>query len=95
MKRKRISDKLFKGQATLEFAFCMIVVFLMIYGITMILRWTGMDLAERRRAHDTRLIAPVAQDYVNPSDGPLYQVDPYFYNPIKMNAIWRGDTGGF
>ena len=95
MKRKRISDKLFQGQAALEFSFCMIVVFLMIYGIVMILRWTGLDLAERRRAHDTRLIAPIDQDYVNASDGPLYQVDPYFYSPIKMNAIWRGDTGGF
>ena len=81
----------------LEFAFCMIVVFLMIYGIVMILRWTGMDLAERRRAHDVRLTVPIIQEYTSPgaSDGPLYQVDPYFYSPMKMNAVWKGQTGGF
>ena len=95
MVRKPQSDKLFKGQVALEFTFCMIVVFLMIYGIIMILRWTGMDLAERRRAHDMRLTAPIAQDYGNPTDGPLFQVDPYFYSPIKMNAVWKGETGGF
>ncbi len=101
-----------RGQAMIEFMFCMIVIFLMIYAIMMVLRWVGSDLAERRGAHDAQLRNnAVVQNYrqctlydmdvgtcplggcclqydSNFSDGPIKQLDPYFYTPIKINAVW-------
>ena len=100
-----------RGQAMIEFTFCMIVIFLMIYAIMMVLRWVGVDLAERRLAHEEQLRVGVEEDYgscslydtcawtcpgggccltysSNFSDGPLRQIDPYFYTPTKINAVW-------
>ena len=42
-----------KAQVFIEFTFCMIIIFLIIYGLTQILIWTGVDIAERRRANKT------------------------------------------
>ena len=68
------------GQVILEFTFCMIIVFLMIYGVTKVFFWTGRDLAARREAHDAVLI------------GGGDQLTPDFYTTLaKMNAIWNGD----
>lgn len=100
-----------QGQVMLEFAFCMVVLFLMMYGLIMVFRWVGLDLGQRRQAHDELLITDITQDYgeclvygpfgascliwsSDPSavaDGPLKQVDPYFYKPTRMNAVWEGD----
>ena len=71
-----------KAQVILEFAFCMIVVLLIIFGIMKVFQWTGRDLAERRIAHDGVLTG---------GGTPLDQIDPYFYAPVDMNAIWKGD----
>jgi len=54
------------GQALMEFSFCMIVVLLMIYGTIMVFRWTGLDLAERRAAHDRSLSADDAVENYGP-----------------------------
>ncbi|MCD4780103.1 MAG: hypothetical protein K8S27_06085 [Candidatus Omnitrophica bacterium] len=35
----------------------------MFYSIIMILRWTGIDLAQRRLAHDRLLVQSVVEDY--------------------------------
>lgn len=51
------------GQALIEFAFCMIVILLMIYGTIMVFRWTGLDLAERRAAHDRSLTVLANENY--------------------------------
>lgn len=81
--------KLKIGQITLEFLFCMVVVLLMIYGIIYVFRWTGVDLAQRRIAHDTRI------GNFRSSIGPRTaheeerQMDPYFYTPVGMDAIWK------
>jgi len=78
-----------QGQVILEFALSMIIVLLMIYGCIQILRWTGLDLVERRKQHDQILFrVDVNEDYVNRTDGPMRQLDPYFYDPIDMNAIF-------
>jgi hypothetical protein len=66
----------------LEFVFCMIVLFLMMYAVIMIFRWVGLDLGQRQKAHETVLTASVS---------PLEQIDPYFYTPESMNAVWSGD----
>ena len=76
-----------KGQVLMEFAFSMIIILFIIFGLIMVFRWTGLDLAERRRAHDTVLMGTIIEDYGNVIDGPLKQIDPFFYNPIEMNAV--------
>ena len=50
----RKKDSVFFGQVTIEFTFCMVVVMLMVYGVIMVFRWTGVDLADRRIAHEKR-----------------------------------------
>ncbi len=80
-----------KSQVLIEFSFCMVVIFLMIYATMMIFRWTGSDLAGRRVAHDDLLTTDVEQRYGTIADGPLKQIDPYFYRPTKMNAVWDGN----
>ena len=72
-----------KGQVILEFTFCMIVILIMLYGVIKVFHWTGSDLVERQRAHTKTLL-------VNTLD-PREQIDPYFYAPIKMNAVWDGN----
>lgn len=94
-----------KGQVILEFTFCMIIVLLMIFGVTKVFLWTGRDYAGRAIAHDTKLETSVTQGYTcqgwgGPfnlictggwsASGPAQQIDPYFYSPVDMNAIWRG-----
>ena len=81
-----------KAQVTMEFSLCMLIVFLMIFALIRILRWTGVDLVERRRAHKHVLYQSIQQDYsaAAPWEGPLKQIDPYFYSSSPMNAIWDG-----
>ena len=71
-----------KGQVILEFTFCMIVILIMIFGIIKVFHWTGSDLVERQRAHTTVLL--------DSGLTPREQIDPFFYAPVKMNAIWDG-----
>ena len=101
----------------LEFAFCMIILFLMMYGIIMVFRWVGLDLGQRQQAHQAVLEAPIDLQYGqcvvwsqccggvggacfpcapclnkrSVTAGPLSQIDPYFYTPAKMNAVWEGN----
>lgn len=91
MLKPRKNNKLY-GQVIIEFTFCMIIVMLMMYSLIKIFRWTGVDLAERRIAHDVTLKSAVTRDYSASSlgDGPMGQIDTYFYSPIKINAVWRG-----
>ena len=82
-----------RGQAIVEFVFCMIIVMLMFYGLVMIFRWSGLDLAERRIAHEESLANFIDEDYTEGQEdqGPLKQLDTYFYEPEKMNAVWQGE----
>ncbi len=78
------------GQTMIEFTFSLIVVLLMIYGMMKVFEWTGKDQAMRRMAHDELLFSDIKRKYdrENPGEGPLKQIDPYFYTPQSMNAIW-------
>ena len=83
-----------KGQVMVEFTFCMIILFLMMYGMVMAFRWAGLDLTNRETAHEGLLMTDeVVEDYPStaPGDGPLRQIDGYFYQPAKMNAVWAGN----
>lgn len=78
------------AQITLEFIFSMMVVLVMIYSLIMVLRWSGVDLAERRLAHDQYLTVDVNQNYGNKNinDGPLKQLEPSFYEPMGLKATF-------
>ena len=65
------------GQSIIEFCFAMVVVILLIYGLVMVIRWVGMDLADRRIAHDRVLIS---------GGTPEEQVRENFYRPRKINV---------
>ena len=76
------------GQVLLEFTFCMAVVLIMIFSLAMILRWAGTDFARRRIVHEETLVqGTVAQGHTD-SLIPQRQLDPYFYRPVRMNAVW-------
>ncbi len=74
---------------TLEFIFSMMVVFIIIYSLVMVLRWSGLDLAERRLSHSTQLTENIVQDYINAEDGPLKQIDPVFKQPLELKGTVR------
>jgi len=96
------------GQVFLEFTFCMIIIFLMIYAVIKVFEWSGKDLAERRLSHDGLIVTainsgygscvewddsggfPVCTLWSTSATGPLKQIDPYFYTPIGLDAIWNG-----
>ena len=58
--------------------------------IVMILRWTGVELANRRIAHDRTLEQGVREKFHDENEGPLNQLRLYFYKPGSMNAVWNG-----
>lgn len=83
--------RLYKGQATIEFAFSIIIVALMIYGALKIVQWTGTDLIARRQTHDSALTdtsVDVNYSSGNPENGPLKQITPNFHYPTTMNAVF-------
>jgi len=92
-----------KGQITMEFMFCMVVILIMFWSSIRVLRWTGLDLAERRIGHDKILMQPtylsfgcLMHDYltgnwsldVDYRDGPIKQLAPAFHQPTSLNAWW-------
>ena len=86
-----------KGQVILEFTFCMIVILIMMYGVIKVFHWTGRDIVARQRAHETTLFANVSpRKQIDPYGSPplvggRIDPDPYFYIPVKMNAVWGGN----
>lgn len=51
------------GQVMLEFTFSMTILLLMIFGTMKIFQWTGLELAERRQAHESVLSSSIVEDY--------------------------------
>lgn len=87
-----IKKKCDKAQVSLEFAFCMIAILLLIYGSVMIFRWAGLSMAERRIAHEGVLLTAVSDGYSEHlhQPTPLSQVSLEFYTPRDMNFVFRG-----
>lgn len=49
-----------RGQAIIEFCFCMVIFVLMIYSSIMFFRWLGRDMAMRAQTYDSMLSADVS-----------------------------------
>lgn len=79
-----------QGQVVVEFTFCMVIVLLMMYAAIKIFSWSGKDWVGRRQAHDNLLFDnSVVEDYSAMPQGPLKQIDSYFYGSAKMNTILK------
>lgn len=70
-----------KAQSTVEFTFGVVVVAFLIYGMVMIFRWAGMDLASRRMWQDNSLI--------NSTD-PLNQLNAEDDQVMPMASVYHG-----
>ncbi len=46
----------------MEYAFSMIILMLMVFGMIMVFKWVGLDLSNRRVDHDSVLSAEVLND---------------------------------
>ena len=83
---KRFKVKL-TAQSTIEFTFAMVVSMFLIFGMVMLFRWAGMDLANRRLAQDRSLTTTAA--IVNNSV-PLTQLSPDSIDALPIDAIYHG-----
>ncbi len=77
------------AQVTIEFAFCLVMVILLLYGIVKIIRWSGFSLADRRIEHEKILHTSVYDKFTDDAQGPLRQVYPDFYKTKEMNLIFN------
>lgn len=68
-----------RGQVTLEFTFAMIMVVFLALGMIWAFKWSGNDLIERRKAHETSLI------------GAGNPVPEHFYATKSIYATVNGD----
>lgn len=79
-----------KGQVIIEFTFCMIIIFLIIYASIKIFFWSGEEFIKRRKGHEAVLFNnAVIESYTHISQGPLRQLDSQSYGITKINAIWK------
>lgn len=74
----------------MEFTFAIFIVFLFVYAFIKVFQWSGISLAERGQVHQKALIQPITENFnsMTVSDGPLKQIDPYFYKQKKIRAVW-------
>ena len=74
----------------MEFTFCVVIAIMFILAFILAFRWSSLDFANRRIAHDESLVAPINEDWSDPEvDGPLKQLDTEFFNSEnKLELIW-------
>ena len=70
-----------QAQSTVEFTFAMVAVMFLIYGMVMMFRWAGMDLANRRVSQDLSLVN---------TSGPFAQLNALGDNVLPMDAVYHG-----
>jgi hypothetical protein len=77
------------AQSTIEFAFAMIIIMFLIYGMVQVFRWAGMDLAQRRYIQDTSITA-------SPTSGDPGQTQLTSGDDIAqpMAAVYHGTISG-
>jgi hypothetical protein len=81
-----------KAQVIVEFTFCVVITLIMVYGVVYVFQWVGEDQVRRRQQHDAlySIKKPIKERYSSPSSsGVLQQLEPNFYKPVKMNAIFE------
>jgi hypothetical protein len=73
-----------KAQSTIEFTFAVIGTMFLIYGMVMVFRWTGMDLANRRFVQDNSIAS------LDNSGDPASELnaDGDYFQP--MAAVYHG-----
>ncbi len=80
------------AQVTIEFAFCLIIVAVLVYGLVRAFRWAGLDLAERRAKADESIMAPIDEDWQPPDKfktGPPAQLKTTYYRTNKMGLVFN------
>ncbi|MBF0571207.1 MAG: hypothetical protein HQL12_04985 [Candidatus Omnitrophica bacterium] len=83
-----------KAQSTIEFTFAMIVVMFLIFGLVMVFRWTGMDLASRRVTQDITLTTNPEPTKGDPSSQLSTGDDVILpIAAVYHGSITNGDTG--
>jgi len=65
-----------QGQAMIEFTFGMVVAILLLMGMVQVLVWTGLDLANRRLAHEQHLTRDAHG--INQTEPIFYHSSPIF-----------------
>ena len=73
-----------KAQSTIEFTCAMIVIVFLMFGLVMVLRWAGMDLANRRVTQDYSLTALTGTDPASELDSELGS------STLPMAAVYHG-----
>jgi len=82
-----MSHKNIKAQSTIEFTFAMIATMFVIYGMVMLFRWAGMDLAQRRYVQDSS----ITLDLHTIADGdPEAQLNSDIDSVMPMSAMYHG-----
>lgn len=89
IRNKEYAAQQLKGQVTLEFTFCFIIVLLLLYGCIMAFRWAGLSFAGIRQEHESSLTTGINESWTFYKEGPYKQVNPDFYEPLKMNLIFN------
>lgn len=74
-----------KAQSTIEFTFAVVAIMFLIYGMVIIFRWAGMDLAQRRYLQDTSLTTMVTG---NPESELSSDVGD---TSMPMTAVYHGN----
>ena len=74
-----------KAQSTIEFTFAMIAIMFLIYGMVMVFRWAGMDLAQRRFSQDSSITNLVGGD-------PASQLNADVDSVLPIAAVYRGSV---
>jgi hypothetical protein len=75
-----------KAQSTIEFTFSVIVTMFLIYGMIMVFRWAGMDLANRRVAQDKAITRNINSD----QDASI-QLRSRDIPVLPISAVYRGN----
>ncbi len=76
-----------KAQSTIEFTFAMVAIMFLIYGMVMVFRWAGMDLANRRVAQDNAM----TMDLTNvPYHDPAAQLNSDMDSVLPIAAVYHG-----
>jgi hypothetical protein len=92
-----------KAQSTIEFTFAMIAIMFLAYGMVMVFRWAGMDLAQRRYAQDTSLTNLNTTNCTNSSfsgfsltpgtcGDPASQLNSDTDSVLPISAVYRGNV---
>ena len=74
-----------RAQSTIEFTFAMIAIMFLIYGMVMVFRWAGMDLAQRRYSQDISITNLTGID-------PASELNSDTDSVLPMAAVYHGSV---